>query len=84
MVVAALAVFVGLGIDAYIFVRWVSGAEPHPVTIQLAALAQSFIVSGVNLAFIGFFGTGGATVGGEHHPSSLTMGSSPSRDQALR
>lgn len=84
LVVAALAVFVGLGIDAYIFVRWVSGAEPHPVTIQLAALAQSFIVSGVNLAFIGFFGTGGATVGGEHHPSSLTMGSSPSRDQALR
>jgi len=84
LVVAALAVFVGVGIDAYIFVRWVSGAEPHPVGIQLAALAQSLIVSGVNLAFIGFLGAGGATVGEDHRPGHLTKGASPSRDQALR
>ncbi len=84
LVLAVVAVLVGIGIDAYIFVRWVSGTETHPVGIQLAALAQSFIVSGVNLAFIGFLGAGGATAEIDQRPNNQTLGDVPAQGPATR
>ena len=55
LALAVLAVLGGVGIDAYIFVQWVGGAA-STAGAQLAALAQALIISGVNLAFIGFLG----------------------------
>jgi hypothetical protein len=51
---ASLLFLVGVGLDALIFYRWVSGNELGLSTLGTAALAQSAIIVAANLALGGF------------------------------
>ena len=51
---AGILLLVGVGLDAFIFYQWVSGNALGPSTAGVAALAQSSIIIGANLALGGF------------------------------
>ncbi len=51
---AAVLLAIGVGLDALIFYRWVSGNELGLSTAGMAAVAQSSIIIGANVALGGF------------------------------
>jgi hypothetical protein len=51
---AGLLLLVGLGLDAVIFIQWVSGDDLGLSTAGIAALAQSSLIIGANVALGGF------------------------------
>ena len=51
---AGLLMLAGLGMDAYLFMRWVLGAEEMAISLQLAALAQTLIIVGADVGLTGF------------------------------
>lgn len=51
---AGLLMLAGLGLDFYLFLRWVGEAAPLGVGLQLAALAQTLIIVGAHVGLTGF------------------------------
>jgi hypothetical protein len=51
---AGLLMLAGLGMDSYLFLRWVLGAADLNIGLQLAALAQTSIIVGAHLGLAGF------------------------------
>ena len=57
LLIAAIAVLAGIGMDVYLFAHWAGGGPPHPIGTQLAALAQTLVIVGTNIGLIGFLAT---------------------------
>jgi glycosyltransferase involved in cell wall biosynthesis len=54
LLVGAALFLVGLGLDAYIFLRWLGGYESGPHLSGVAAVAQSCLIVGANVGLGGF------------------------------
>ena len=50
----SLSALVGVLIDLYLFNQWVAASRTSPLGPQLAALAQTLIIVGANIVFLGF------------------------------
>ena len=50
----SLIALVGVLIDLYLFNQWVAASRTSPLGPQLAALAQTLIIVGANIVFLGF------------------------------
>jgi glycosyltransferase involved in cell wall biosynthesis len=51
---AGVLLFIGIGLDLLLFYEWVTGSDLSVSTAGLAAIAQSAIIIGTNVAFGGF------------------------------
>ena len=54
MIGGSLIALVGVGIDLYLFNQWVAGGLTSSLEPQLAALAQTLVIVGANIVFLGF------------------------------
>ena len=54
LLVAGLLMLAGLGLDLYLFLRWVLGAGDMEIGLPLAALAQSLLIIGADAGLAGF------------------------------
>jgi glycosyltransferase involved in cell wall biosynthesis len=54
LAVGSLIALVGISIDLYLFNQWVAGGLTSSLGPQLAAIAQTLIIVGANIVFLGF------------------------------